>query len=207
MTINVATKRDGVKVWTPSFVGAFANLFKAKAIPGTDQESQYSIMMLFPKGADMKILEEAKIAAAKEKWGDGARKIVESPKFRDPIKDQGSLVNKSGDLYGGMVKGAPCVQASCKESFGRPGIVNLEGQDILDVGDVYSGAWYRATVRAYGWEHPVGGQGVSFGLENVQKLEDGERLGGGRTKANEDFEAIDAPESSACDDTSTDMWR
>jgi len=175
------------------------NLLKPKQIPGTDQEPSYSLMMLFSGDADLSHMRQAMIDAAKEKWGDNAKKIVESPKFKDPFKDQGDQVNKQGELYAGMTAGAMCVQASCKQSFGRPGVVDLEGNDLIDADDVYSGAYYRATVKAYAWEHPTGGKGVSFGLQNVQKLAEGEKLGGGRSGVDEDFEPVAGSESAGSD--------
>ena len=56
---QVPSKRDGTKVWTPTFKGGFVSLLKAKSIPGTDQEPLYSIMMLFPDDADLKPMQEA----------------------------------------------------------------------------------------------------------------------------------------------------
>ena len=190
---DVATKRQGTKVWTPTFRGSFVNLIKPKQIPATDQEPQYSILMLFDTDADLTKLKEAVKQAAKDKWGDNAAKFAKNPKFRDPFKDQSDLVDKEGDLYAGMVEGAMCVQASCKQSFGQPQVVDANQKDLVDASDIYSGAYYRATVNAYAWEHRVGGKGVSFGLSNVQKLADGEKLGGGRSTIEDDFEPIDIP--------------
>ena len=199
---QVPSKRDGTKVWTPTFKGGFVSLLKAKSIPGTDQEPLYSIMMLFPDDADLKPMQEAVREAAKNKWGENAKKVVGSPKFKDPFKHQGDMVDKNGDLYAGMVDGGICVQASCKKSYGPPQVIDMYMNDLVDAGEVYSGAYYRATVNAYAWEHSVGGKGVSFGLSNVQKLADGPKLGGGRSDVKEDFQPIKA----ANDDDDGDAW-
>ena len=188
---NVATKRVGTKVWTPTFRGGFVNILRPNQIPGTDQEAQYSILMLFGADADLSKMREAVKEAAMNKWGDEAKKIVRNPKFRDPFKPQSDMVDKKGDLYAGMTDGALCVQASCKQSFGPPQCVGPDRKDLVDATELYSGAYFRATVNAYAWEHSVGGKGVSFGLNNVQKLAEGEKLGGGRSTINEDFEPIE----------------
>lgn len=188
---DVASKRSGTKVWTPTFKGGFVNLLKPKAIPGTDGEPQYSMLMLFDTDSDLTKLKEAAVEAAKDKWGDNAAKIRKNPKFKDPFKNQADMVDKNGDLYSGMVDGAICVQAQCKQSFGQPQVVDTDQKDLIDARDIYSGAYYRATINAYAWDHSVGGKGVSFGLSNVQKLADGEKLGGGRSNIEDDFEPIE----------------
>jgi hypothetical protein len=67
-------------------------------------------------------------------------------------------------------------------------------QDIIanDETEVYSGAWYRAQVRAFAYEN-AGNKGVSFGLQNVQKLRDDDPLGSGRIPASKAFEPVDVP--------------
>ena len=60
---------------------------------------------------------------------------------------------------------------------------------ITDHAEVYSGCKVRATLSVFAYEK-AGNRGVSFGLNNVQKLDDGERLDG-RLKAEDDFGAIE----------------
>ncbi len=52
--------------------------------------------------------------------------------------------------------------------------------------EVYSGCYARVSVNFYGY-NAAGNKGIACGLGNVQKVEDGERLGGG-SSAEEDFE-------------------
>ena len=198
---NPPSKREGPKVWTGRFRGGFVNLLKPKKIPGTDQEAQFSMMLLFGDDADLSHMREAVKEAAKNKWGDEAKKVVKNPKFRDPFKNQSDMVDKTGSLYAGMEEGCQCVQASCKQSYGPPQVIDINKNDLIDASEVYSGAYYRATVNAYAWEHSVGGKGVSFGLSNVQKLAEGEKLGGGRSNVQDDFEALEtANDNDAWDD-------
>ena len=62
-------------------------------------------------------------------------------------------------------------------------------QDIIEEKDFYPGCYARATVRAFAYDQ-AGNRGVAFGLQNIQKLADGEPLGG-RTKPHDDFEPVD----------------
>lgn len=63
---------------------------------------------------------------------------------------------------------------------------------ILDQTEVYSGCYGRITVTFYGY-NSNGNRGVAAGLGNIQKLKDGDSLGG-RAKASEEFEPVDDDE-------------
>ena len=75
----------------------------------------------------------------------------------------------------------------------RPGVVDRNVQPILDSTEVYSGMYARVSLTAYAYSYK-GKKGVTFGLENVQKIRDGEVLGGGATRAEDDFDALDGDE-------------
>ena len=51
---------------------------------------------------------------------------------------------------------------------------------------MYSGCYGRASINFYPYS-VNGNKGVGVGLNNVQKLTDGERLGGSRATAESDF--------------------
>ena len=53
--------------------------------------------------------------------------------------------------------------------------------------EIYSGCYVRASINAYAF-NIQGNSGVSFGLNNIQKVRDGEPLGGGGSKAEDDFD-------------------
>lgn len=173
-------------VLTPEFRLSFPSLFvptkPASAKP--EQKEKYGCAMIFGEGADLKALTKARDAAAKEKWGDNIPKGL-----RNPIKDQGESVDKNGEIRDGYTDGLFYINAS---SLQRPGVVNAQVESIIDESEIYAGCYARATVRAFAYGGPGTGfkAGVSFGLQNVQKLRDGDPLGG-RTKAEDDFAPID----------------
>ena len=68
----------------------------------------------------------------------------------------------------------------------KPGIVDKDLNEILDPDEVYSGCWGRVSLNFYPFD-VSGNRGVGVGLNNVQKLKDGERLGGARASAESDF--------------------
>lgn len=198
----------GIKVMTPQFRASFAAVFQPKRPAGDDRaEPQYSLVMLFPKGADIGALKNAAQRALEEKFGaEKVKKLVASKKLKTPFKDQATLVNKDGDMHAGCEAGAVYVQANRKQKDGPPGIVDEKVQDIIDQDDFYSGCYARATVEAYAWEHPTGGTGVSFALHNIQRLKHGDRLGGGgKAKPTDDFEAMATADGEA-PASADDMW-
>ena len=190
---------------TPAFTAAFTSVFKPKGIKGDPSAPlKYSVAMLFPKGDKIEALRELMLKAAHDKWGkERAEKYMANPKFKNPIKDQGDMAEQ----YAGFVDGAVYIQASNSD---KPGLIDNRNQDIIDEDDFYSGCLARAQVQCYAWEHPVGGKGCSFSLLNVQKLRDGERLGGGRAKAQNVVEPVewvdDGSEAPAKPKTADSIW-
>jgi len=72
----------------------------------------------------------------------------------------------------------------------KPRIVDLQIQDILDRDEVYSGCEARLSLNFFPYSSN-GNKGVGCGLNHVQKVADGEPLGGARSKAEEDFADMD----------------
>ena len=70
-----------------------------------------------------------------------------------------------------------------------PQVVDKNVQPILDQSEVYSGCYGRISVNFYGFS-TNGNKGIAAGLGNIQKLRDGESLGG-RTNAEDDFDAVE----------------
>jgi hypothetical protein len=67
----------------------------------------------------------------------------------------------------------------------------------MDPEELYSGAYYRASIRCFAWEHPTGGKGVSVALDNVMKIKDGEAFSG-KSSASDDFASV-APSAGMLD--------
>lgn len=67
----------------------------------------------------------------------------------------------------------------------KPNVVDADLNPIMDKSEFYSGCYGRASLSFFAY-NSNGSKGVGCGLNNLQKLEDGERLGGATTAA-EDF--------------------
>lgn len=69
-------------------------------------------------------------------------------------------------------------------SIRQPSIVDRSLNPIMSRSEFYSGCYGRASINFYAFN--VSSKGIAAGLNNLQKLEDGEMLAGGST-AEEDF--------------------
>lgn len=164
-------------VITPEFRVSFPYVFRPQKPMEEGKDPKYSITMLFPKGADLSKLKAAAKEAAVEKWGADQSKWPKN--LRLPFRDQGE---KELDGY---EAGAIFVTATSKQ---KPGLVNARNEDIINDSDFYAGCYARASVRAFAYDK-AGNRGVAFGLQNIQKLRDGDPLGG-RTRPQDDFEPV-----------------
>ena len=87
-----------------------------------------------------------------------------------------------GMPFGDECKGHWVFTASSKNP---PQIVDLGLNPIINQSEVYSGIYARVSINFFAY-NTNGKKGIGCGLGNVQKVEDGEPLGG-RTNAGDDF--------------------
>lgn len=165
------------KCMTPEFQASFPHVFKAHAF-NEKQEAKFQLTMLFDKKTDLKVMKEAVYNAAVEKWG----KKESWPKgLRMPFRDG----NEKQDLQG--YAGKIFVAATSKQ---RPGVVDGKRVPITEEDQqFYAGCYARATLIAFAYDK-MGNKGVSFSLQNVQKLRDGEQFSG-RRKAEDEFDDVE----------------
>ena len=158
------------KLVTPKFRVSFVNVFEARE--NLQGKKKYSVVMLFDKDTDLKPLKALLKEAAVVKWGDKLQNI--KLPFRDGNeKEYDGYKDKIFATASGMQK---------------PGLVDDKLQPIIEPSEFYSGCYARATITAFAWEY-MGKKGVSFGLQNLQKLDDGEAFSG-KSKPEDDFDAI-----------------
>lgn len=172
------TKKTIDKIVTPEFRVSFPQVFQAKAAPGSDRE-KFSIVMLFKKTENLDAIKALLKRAIAEKYPTGEL----PPGFTTPLKDGNTKE------YEGYKDTIFCTAGS---QF-QPGVLDEQKNPILDPKEFYAGCYAIATVNAYCWSY-MGKNGVSLGLQNLMKVNDGEPLAGG-SSAEADFEAIPVPET------------
>ena len=169
---------DLTKVVTGKVRFSYVNIFTPSAMKETD-EPKYNMCIIIPKSDTTtidkikKAIEAAKVEG-KAKLADKNGRIPANIKL--PLRDGDE--DRSDD---------PAFENSyfinCS-SIRKPGVVDINLDPIMDKEEVYSGCYGRVSLKFYAYN--VQSKGIACGLNNVQKLAEGERLTGGST-ADEDF--------------------
>lgn len=169
---------NSTKVVTGKVRFCYVNVFEPTAM-NDGETPKYNICILIPKSdtktveAVKKAIEAAKIAG-KAKIADKNGKIPSSIKI--PLRD-GDEDRSDDPAFEGMY----FINANSQR---KPTVVDRELNPIMDKDEFYSGCYGRASINFYAFN--VQSKGIAAGLQNLQKLEDGEMLAGGST-AEEDF--------------------
>lgn len=159
---------------------SYANVWDAKSINGG--APKFSVSLIIPK-SDTKTVEKIK-AAIQAAYEEGQSKLKGNGKsvpalsvIKTPLRD-GDTERPDDPAY------AECYFINANSSA-APGIVDADCQPILDRSEVYSGVYGRASISLYAF-NSNGNRGIACGLNNLQKIKDGEPLGG-KPRAEDDF--------------------
>ncbi len=175
---------------------SYVHLFKPYAhMQG--QEEKFSCTILIPKSdVDTKARIDAAIEAAKQKgisdkWNGNCPPIVPTP-----VYDGDGVRPSDGMPFGPECRGHWVFTASAKADY-PPEVVDKNMNPIINQSEIYSGIYARVNVNFY--PYAFGGKkGIGCGLGPVQKLADGEALGGGAPSAAQAFgghQAVAMPQS------------
>lgn len=175
----IKAKRTGTKVTTGKVRLSYVHVFEPHAM-NEGQDAKYSVSVIIPK-SDTETLKAVKAATdeAKEQ-GKGKWKGKIPANLKTPLRD-GDAERPDDEAYAGCY----FLNASSKQ---KPGVVDQDVHPVLDQSEVYSGCYARLTINFYAY-NASGNKGVAAGLGNIQKLEDGEPLGG-MTRAEDDFDSV-----------------
>lgn len=156
---------------------SYANVWEPKSINGGTEK--YSVSIIIPK-SDTKTLaaiNEAIDAAIEEGKGKYGGKLPNKASLKLPLRD-GDIDRENDEAY----KDSYFLNAN---SITAPQIVDKDVKPILDRSEVYSGVYARVSINFYAF-NTNGNKGVAVGLGNIQKIRDGEPLGG-QSSAADDF--------------------
>ena len=174
--INPTKVITGVKTrWS------YVNAWEPKSINGG--APKYSVSLIIPK-SDTKTIGkiQAAIQAAYDegqgKLKGNGRSVPALSVLKTPLRD-GDAERPDDEAYADSY----FINAN---SGTAPGIVDADRQPILDRSEVYSGVYGRASINFYAF-NSNGNKGIACGLNNLQKIKDGEPLGG-KSRAEDDFD-------------------
>ena len=185
MNNNTNKANNPMKVITgPDTRWSYANVWEAKSINGGTPK--FSVSLIVPK-SDTKTVAKIK-AAIEAAYHDGESKLKGTGKsvppmaaIKTPLRD-GDSERPDDPAY----TNAYFINAN---SATVPGIVDADRNPILTRSEVYSGVYGRASISFYAF-NSNGNKGIACGLNNLQKVRDGEPLGG-RVSAEFDFTTED----------------
>ena len=163
---------------------SYANVWDPKAIDGG--KPKYSVSLIIPKD-DTATIDKIK-AAIQAAYEEGQSKLKGNGKsvpplaaIKNPLRD-GDIEKPDDEAYAG------CYFVNANSST-APGVVDADRQPILERSEVYSGVYGRASITFYAF-NSNGNRGIACGLNNLQKIRDGEPLGS-KASAESDFSTSD----------------
>jgi len=167
-------------ITSPDTRWSFANVWEPKSI--NDSTPKYSVSLIIPK-SDTKTIEKIR-AAIEAAYIEGEAKLKGNGKtvpalaaIKTPLRD-GDAERPDDPAYENA-----CFMSA--NSTMAPGIVDKTCQPIQEHSEVYSGVYGRASVNFYSF-NSNGNKGIACGLLNLQKIRDGEPLGG-KSRPEDDF--------------------
>ncbi|MFR0825197.1 MAG: DUF2815 family protein [Anaerotignum faecicola] len=139
---------------------------------------RYSVSVLIPKDdkETIKAINDAVDAAIEEGIAKFGGKKPNKAAIKLPLRDGDT--EREDEAYAGHW----FINANSKTA---PQIVDKAVKPILDRDEVYSGCYARVSLNFYAF-NSNGNKGIACGLGNIQKIRDGESLGG-RSSAADDF--------------------
>lgn len=163
---------------------SYANVWEPKSINGGTPK--FSVSLIIPK-SDARTVAKIK-AAIEAAYHEGEAKLKGNGKtvpplsvLKTPLRD-GDTERPDDPAYANSY----FINAN---SATAPGIVDADRNEILNRSEVYSGVYGRASINFYAF-NSNGNKGIACGLNNLQKIRDGEPLGG-KTSAEDDFATDD----------------
>lgn len=163
---------------------SYVNAWEPKSINGGTPK--YSVSLIIPK-SDTKTIEKIK-AAIEAAYHEGEGKLKGNGRtvpplaaLKTPLRD-GDVERPDDPAY----KNAYFMNAN---NSSAPGIVDADRQPIIERSEIYSGVYGRASVNFYVF-NTNGNKGIACSLNNLQKIRDGEHLGG-KSNAEDDFATED----------------
>ena len=163
---------------------SYANIWDPKSINGG--KPKYSVSLIIPKDDTVTVNKiKAAIQAAYEegqsKLKGNAKSVPPLSAIKNPLRD-GDLERPDDPAY----QNAYFINAN---SDTAPGVVDKNLNPIIDRSEIYSGVYGRASINLYAF-NSNGNKGIACGLNNIQKIRDGEPLGG-KSRAEDDFATDD----------------
>ncbi len=171
----MSTMKNPTKVITDEVRFSYVHIDKPNSVNGGTPKYSLSVIIRKDDIKTLNLVNAAVDAAIKEGAAKFGGKIPNKAALKLPLRD-GDL--RDDEAYQG------CYYINANSTT-PPQVVDRNLQRILDLSEVYSGCYGRVSLNMYAF-NSNGNKGVACGLNNIQKLRDGEHLGG-KSSAEDDF--------------------
>ncbi len=163
---------------------SYLNANEPKSINGG--APKYSVSLIIPKTdkatvAKIKKATQAAYEEGQAKLRGNGKSVPSLDILKTPLRD-GDLERPDDEAYAGSY----FLNAN---SSTKPGVVDANNQPIIETSELYSGIYGRASINFYAF-NSNGNKGIACGLNALQKLRDGEPLGG-HVNAETEFQDLD----------------
>lgn len=171
---------------------SYLNVNAPKSINGS--APKYSASLIIPKSDTVTIqkIKNAIRAAYEEgeaKLKGNGRSVPPLDTLKTPLRD-GDRERPDDEAYANSY----FINAN---SNTKPGVVDANNNIILDTSELYSGIYGRASISFYAFNRN-GNRGIACGLNALQKLRDGDPLGG-HINAETEFAGLDVDDDELSD--------
>jgi hypothetical protein len=178
---------DGLTAVTTVALISFCHLDKPHAKKGSTREPRYQCAVILPPNSDHSALDNAARTAWQISPWANTKPKSKPLKDQKPMKDAGYKgFNDTGFFFNCDTKNPPSIFGI--ESDGKGSVAPIPADQT------YSGMYARVKVRAEAFSVD-GNTGVKFWIQSVQKIADGEKLGG--SNPSDGYEAVNAPKGNA----------
>ena len=171
---------------------SYLNVNQPKSINGG--AAKYSVSLIIPK-SDTVTIQKIK-AAIKAAYEDGESKLRGNGKsvpaldtLKTPLRD-GDKERPDDEAYANSY----FINANSPH---KPGVVDANNNIILATSELYSGIYGHASINFYAF-NSNGNRGIACGLNALQKLRDGDPLGG-HVNAETEFAGLDEDDDELSD--------
>lgn len=177
---------DPQRIRLDSMVVAYAEgLVKPRSFEGSPPKFGASFITWGENAIAMNAtVDRAMMAAVTGRWGPDKKQWP--PRLRGIVKDP--VVKSCREFPNMLPDGPPDACFVRANSLDPPGFVDAQGQPLTlqeAAAMLFSGWIVNVSMRAFPYSH-ISGDGVSLGLQNVQLVRPGKRLGG-RASASSEF--------------------
>lgn len=162
----------------------WARLFEAEAME-EGNDASYSCAILYKEKDNIKAIRAGVEAAKRDQW---ARKAPR--KLTMCLIDDDREIEDLAEEYDYIEPGDVILKLRRYEKYGAPQLWDQNVEAIESPTEMYSGCKVVADVEFFAWERKTS-SGVSCRLNGLQKVREGEPLGGGKANTKDSFERVE----------------